>query len=218
LEDSTINNKMELNNKADSEYLQKYFDELNLETRRNQIYHDHKERMAWLAFAFYIPAIIFWGSKAGEVLNSLNLPCYIFVIFIAVPSSCGFFFTPFILAFLFINMQFRCRWIAAKRITALEKSRALLITDPKLFVAEIYEFKKEIKNKKGWPTLIEYIDSRFERRESIFYDINQGVKYLKKSGIRISKPSDTILTEAISYIGLIFATAAAIVIFLITNK
>ncbi|HWP91807.1 MAG TPA: hypothetical protein VNN20_06385 [Thermodesulfobacteriota bacterium] len=119
------------------ELVKVYLPELNLEYQINGTYHNHKETMAWVATAFYLPTVIVFGYKAGEILHSchskLLLPVFLSFIFI--------------LGFIFVNMQLRKRWDAANRITIIQQFRNLLISSPEKYKNKIKEYKEKYEKK-----------------------------------------------------------------------
>lgn len=82
---------------------------LSREIDRNATYHNHKETMAWTATAFYIPGIIVLGHYAGRIA----VYWWQYRIFDVL------FLIALFLVALFISMQFRNRWLAARRVEGL---------------------------------------------------------------------------------------------------
>lgn len=83
-----------------------YIEWLNSQIVKDTSYHDHKETMAWVATALYLPGII----GLGNIIGTTNLICLRVVFTVIIILSCT------ILLRLFINMQFVQRWNAAERI------------------------------------------------------------------------------------------------------
>lgn len=102
-------------NKGDREALLKW---LAREVERNQAYHNHKERMAWLATTFYTAGIIGLGYNIH--VPKIGMDCTIKIIFLV-----------FLLILLtaiscFLCFQFENRWIAAGRVVGLTRTIARL--------------------------------------------------------------------------------------------
>jgi len=121
---------------ATDRYLQWLIAEIGFQTS----YHNHKETMAWVATAFYIPGIIVLGFYTQKMLGITS--CW----------RCLFVFVVFVLFGIvaaFVYEQFRLRSHAADTVAALMK----LVND--LSKDEDYQKsiqgKLEIKQKDLWP-------------------------------------------------------------------
>jgi len=79
------------------------------ETHKWQNYHDHKERMAWTATAFFVTGIV----TVGFILTNAPIVARILV-------TIGILLVGYMIL-IFINMQFRMRWRASDNIEGLEK-------------------------------------------------------------------------------------------------
>ena len=71
--------------------------------------HNHKEKMAWAATAFYLPAILVFSESVAKYLPS----------WAAIPSIV----ILFVVALIFVDMQFERRWIAAEVFKQLREVR-----------------------------------------------------------------------------------------------
>lgn len=86
-------------------------------------HHNHKEMMAWVATAFYWPAIILVSASVPETLSpGLR-------VLLTIPLLIASF-----AVLLFIRMQFKMRWNAHEEITVLNDLRGKLLKNPELFV------------------------------------------------------------------------------------
>lgn len=86
----------------------KLIDWLNSETIRNQIYHDHKENMAWVATAIYITGMIALGIQFNYIVDFNDKLIALILAVIATVSSLWF-----------VYWQFDRRRIAHQRIKGL---------------------------------------------------------------------------------------------------
>lgn len=71
------------------------------EIQKYENYHNHKENMAWVATAFFVPSMITFGYFAAQTSSLFNILASLLV---AVVTT---------LIYFFVNMQFRMRWLAA---------------------------------------------------------------------------------------------------------
>ncbi|MFA5064460.1 MAG: hypothetical protein WC566_03240 [Dehalococcoidia bacterium] len=89
-----------------------YIEWVNNRISRDITYHNHKETMAWLATAFYIPSIMWLGYNIGDAGLSCAIRLVITIIIL---------FAFIILLCCFIYTQLTERWRAAERIQMLTK-------------------------------------------------------------------------------------------------
>jgi len=85
------------------------------EIERNQVYHNHKETMAWAATAFYIPAIIALAFNMPKTTTCWVLTI-VTVLFLVGGASVS----------CFVRFQFRNRWRAADRVWGLIRVLGML--------------------------------------------------------------------------------------------
>ncbi|MFC1934604.1 hypothetical protein ACFLXX_05630 [Chloroflexota bacterium] len=72
-------------------------------------YHNHKETMAWLITALYVPAVLYLGYTEGTVWRGM---CWERVVIGLITfAAC--------LVWLFVNTQYRLRWEAADAVKIL---------------------------------------------------------------------------------------------------
>jgi len=101
----------------------RYLDWIRQEIDYSLAYHDQKERAAWTATAFYVPAIIVLGHQAGTALAPYRgLKPFLVLLIIAALAA----------TFMFVAMQFNRRWAIADLAAALRHLRAELIADPSI--------------------------------------------------------------------------------------
>lgn len=84
-------------------------------------YHRYKEKLAWTATAFYLPAIIYvaFATRRDASVSCLLL----FIISAAVVSF-------FVVALCFVQIQFKKRWQAHLETLALHRARSTLVNNP----------------------------------------------------------------------------------------
>lgn len=169
-----------------------YLAELALEYQIVGTYHNHKEAMTWVATAFYIPAIIILGYKAGEIPITIWSKLFIVILLMLIFLV--------VLIFLFVNMQFRMRWEAADRVQAIQQLRSLLINNPEKYMEMINKYECRSHKKL---TLIDIVDKRIDEEMQKRWD---AIKCL----FRFKKFDDRLKTEIATYIALAFATVLAI--------
>ncbi|MBL7209554.1 MAG: hypothetical protein ISS52_05595 [Dehalococcoidia bacterium] len=106
-------------------------------------YHNHKETMAWLATALYLPTII----GLGHLISLEKADMVLQVVFtLALLLAAALFLV------LFINMQFTERWTAADRIKGLMKTMVMLLAEKALLTSED---RREIEVKGAvWPRFV----------------------------------------------------------------
>ena len=102
--------------------LERYLEWIDSEVGYIRAYHDQKERAAWTATAFYVPAIILLGNAASDAVTHENLKAILSVLMTAALGA----------VFMFVSMQFNRRWVAADVTVALTRLRAELIANPDL--------------------------------------------------------------------------------------
>ena len=102
----------------DSEMIRDYAEWLSSEINIEHSYHNHKETMAWIATALYLPASVGLAS----IVRNLNGCMAITVIFgVAVVIAASVFIG------LFISMQFRMRWDASDVVKGLMSASVMLL-------------------------------------------------------------------------------------------
>jgi hypothetical protein len=84
------------------------------EIQKWEIYHNHKETMAWVSTAFYITGVISFSFVLANTIFMARLLANIGIIL------------TFLLMLVFVNMQFRNRWNSADFQIGLMRYAALL--------------------------------------------------------------------------------------------
>jgi len=89
---------------------------LDSEIGHQERYHDHKERMAWTALAFYVPGVLILTNAVapdlgfgGRVVGTILLGTLVAAVA------------------MFVNMQFEMRWHAADLSNALRRVRGQVV-------------------------------------------------------------------------------------------
>jgi hypothetical protein len=169
-------------------------------------YHNHKENMAWVATALYVPSIIV-GSQACCKIHFHGCHWIITELIITVVmllAAC--------LIFKFVCTQFRLRWNAADDVEGLRRAHAYLCTVTKVSSAEW----NEIKCSNQWPPLIQSrINERKNEEERTWKKFGTALVNLfrcKKIDERCKKVDERWKTELSSYLIMLLATAVAIVL------
>lgn len=131
------------------EYRKWLLSEIGYETS----YHNHKETMAWVITALYIPSIIYIGYTESMVWRGI---CWERVIVTLITlAGC--------LVFKFVNMQYRHRWEAADIIKILMRKVAELNNGNEPPQQEEWKIDKKDD---CWPNFVQYeINKRKEKRE-----------------------------------------------------
>ena len=106
-------------------------------------YHNHKETMAWVATAFYVPGIILIGHYVGQLIS----PYWLKILFLS-PLISLLILLALYLVFIFVNMQFNMRWEAADGVKALRQLWAELNNDGELPRQDEWLFTRD---KDIWP-------------------------------------------------------------------
>lgn len=119
---------------------------VNSEIMRNQVYHNHKENMAWVATSLYISGALIFGWN----LNDIVFCCQKAIVIIVALSITG-------LAFCFVCWQFNNRKIAASRVKELiDTAKKLCPQDGnnelEWYFKSIYEHKDD-PDKSMWISL-----------------------------------------------------------------
>ena len=79
-------------------------------------YHNHKETMAWVVTALYVPGILYLGYNEGGIWRGLCAEIAVIVIMLLAGSF----------IWLFVNMQFRMRWYASDAVAVCMRCLAKL--------------------------------------------------------------------------------------------
>ena len=87
-------------------------DWLDSEIAHQESYHDHKERMAWTALAFYVPGVLLLTNAVASDLGSGGRVFGTLLLIILVRAVA-----------MFVNMQFEMRWHAADLANAIRRAR-----------------------------------------------------------------------------------------------
>ena len=158
----------------------------------NGRYHNHKETMAWVITALYIPGIITIGYLSrglwyptGQVIISILLLILGYLVFV------------------FMKMQFDMRWYAADVVAVLMRRLAKLNSGDEPPSGDEWEIDEEDKYRR--PKFMKCDMDKEEKRAVIaaFWDI-----FLWRWG----KVDDRWKTELPSYIALVLATLVALVL------
>jgi len=103
-------------------------------------YHHHKESMAWLATALYLPGIMYVAFQARHIADGCWIEKLLF--------SLGFFFASYIVSY-FVKWQFKNRWKAHERVwySKQDLEKAVFCNDEILHrLAKDWEIHKECKD------------------------------------------------------------------------
>jgi hypothetical protein len=104
--------------KEGTELLDRYITWLDSAITNQQCYHERKETMAWSATLAYATGVLLISYYAAELNPPLDKPLrFIF---------CVLLFGIYHAAFIFVAMQFECRWEAADRLVAFRRTRTKL--------------------------------------------------------------------------------------------
>jgi len=156
-------------------------------------YHNHKENMAWVSTAFYIPAIIVLADKADGVCQLYGWKWAITVVLLL--ATC--------LIFKFVCTQFRLRWEAADDVEGLRRAHAYLCTLTDLSP----EDWGEIRCSGQWPPLIQRKVTEIKEKEP------RACRKALWDWVRLHKDKvdPRWQTEFASYTAIVIATVVAIV-------
>lgn len=99
--------------------IQAYVEWLRSEVNVEHSYHNHKEMMAWVATALYVPAVVGLATVVRRSEGCIPTPT-IFVVVVSVAA--------YVLIRFFLNMQFRMRWESADVVAGLMKASVMLLS------------------------------------------------------------------------------------------
>lgn len=179
--------------------VERYIEWVTSEIQIINTYHDHKEKMAWTATAFYVPAIIILGYAVPA-----HLSC------IAKWVLTGLIWITLIMTIMFVSMQFRMRWVAADIEVGLKRINGKLCHLEEMspsFDLSLPEIKEnEIPS--GWPIFVKQeLDNCATKRSWV--DIPKAI-FNALSLYRWEKIDDRYKTEVASYCVIVFATVIAL--------
>ncbi|MFQ6122150.1 MAG: hypothetical protein ACE5LA_03715 [Dehalococcoidales bacterium] len=119
----------------------------------NAGYHNHKETMAWVVTALYVPGIIYLGYLEGQVLRVLGVEILVilFMFLVAFP------------VLIFVTMQFDMRWHAADAVQAFIERWADLNGGGELPRADEWKIKEGEK----WPYVVQRRIDELKARRSV---------------------------------------------------
>ncbi len=106
--------------KEHQEKVSHYLDWIDSELQHFSSYHDHKERMAWIATALYVPAVIVFGQAASDEICG---GAWRWVLTALLVGACSY-------VLMFLSMQFNRRWVAADVSKGLRRARECVISSP----------------------------------------------------------------------------------------
>jgi hypothetical protein len=178
--------------------VERYIEWMTSEIETISTYHDHKEKMAWTATAFYVPASVILGYTAADHLD--DIAKLVLSVLIVVAS---------VMTILFVNMQFRMRWIAADKEKGLKRIKGKLCQLEEMspsFNLSLSESKATNKPSQ-WPIFVQQeldkcVTERFRA------DIPKAI--LNTIIFRWKKIDDRHKTEVASYCAIVFATFIAV--------
>ena len=159
-------------------------------------YHHHKEIMAWVITALYVPSIIYLGYRGRAIWQSISLewiaPVLIFF--------AGYF------VFIFTHMQFSNRWQAADAVIILMQRYNDLNRGGKMPRQGEWRYKED----DHWPCFVRNGMKQLNRGErNCWKAFIALVKMLSWFWWKKCKGDDRWKTELPSYIFIIFATLFA---------
>jgi hypothetical protein len=178
--------------------LEHYIEWMTSEIQVINTYHDHKEKMAWTATAFYVPATVILGYTAADHLD--DIAKLVLSVLIVVAS---------VMTTMFVNMQFRMRWVAADMEKGLKRIKGKLCQLEEMspsFNLSLPEGKaNEIPPQ--WPIFVQQeLDKCVTKRFRA--DIPKAI--LNTIIFRWKKIDDRHKTEVASYCAIVFATFIAV--------
>ena len=168
-----------------SEYAKWLTSQMDFQAR----YHHHKETMAWVATALYVPGIIYLGFIFK---GSQNVVVSVFLL-VAVA-----------LFYIFVNMQFRMRWYAADVVAILMRRMAEFNRGAELPRSDEWAIDKEDD---VWPHFVQQeINTLKEMRK-----FGKACIALKDLVLfRLAKVDNRWKTELATYLAIFLATAFSI--------
>lgn len=178
--------------------VERYIEWMTSEIETINTYHDHKEKMAWTATAFYVPATVILGYTAADRLDDIAKLVLSLVILIAS-----------VMTTMFVNMQFRMRWNAADIERGLKRIKGKLCQLEEIssdFNLSLPESKaSEIPPQ--WPIFVQHeLDKCVTKRFRT--DIVKAI--LNAITFRWKKIDDRLKTEVASYYAIVLATVIAV--------
>ena len=178
--------------------VERYIEWMTSEIETISTYHDHKEKMAWTATAFYVPATVILGYTAADHLD--DIAKLVLSVLIVVTS---------VMTTMFVNMQFRMRWIAADTENGLKRIKGKLCQLQEMspdFNLSLPESKaNEIPPQ--WPIFVQQeLDKCVTKRLST--DVPKA--FLNAITFQWKKIDDRLKTELASYCAIVFATVIAV--------
>lgn len=130
--------------------IDRYANWISSEIEAYEVYHSHKENMAWVATALYVPGIISLGYITDGICGSRVADGVATLLLLLVT----------ILVYLFVSMQFTMRWVAADIQAGLMLVMASLCNSLQLPPKD----KLKVENDNLWPNFIqERIDQQRKR-------------------------------------------------------
>ena len=182
---------------------QRYIDWLKVEIDVVDRDHHHKETMAWVATAFYLPAVVGLAYSSANRIGSncaLQITFTVFLVVLLLAVLC------------FLNSQFRNRWDAAHKAIGLKLAMALLCDSSKELFEE--ELQADSLNGKVFDPGMEY--PRFIQRV-VKQEIERGKPYRTPiEGVRLAlrerNVDSRLRTEIPCYLGATLATALGVII------
>lgn len=178
--------------------VERYIEWMTSEIEIVNTYHDHKEKMAWTATAFYVPACIILGYTAAEHLDDISRVLLSVLILLAS-----------VITTMFVNMQFRMRWDAADMERGLKRIKGELCRSEEMspnFNLSLPESKGNEKPPQ-WPIFVQQeLDKCITKRFST--DIPKA--FLNTTTFQWKKIDDRLKTELASYCAIVFATVIAV--------
>lgn len=168
---------------------------LTFQIDHNGKYHQHKETMAWVATALYLPGVITIGYYVGRGQWNLGTQVFISLLLLVVVY----------LVFVFVNMQFDMRWYAGDVVEILCRRMVKLNGGVEQAPAPD-EWTIRNEDKDFWPKFVqEEVDKLKERR-----DLKAALRDIFL--FRLDKVDDRWKTEIPSYVAIILATVAAFIL------
>ena len=181
---------------------QRYIDWLKAEIALNDSYHNHKETMAWVATAFYLPAVFGLAYSA----NRMGLNCAWQIAFTVI------LFLLFLMVFCFLHMQFTMRWKAADIAVGLRRAMTRVCDCTKPLSKKELELDpkddKESEEHMGWPRFIrEEVDQEIDGNEN-----KRTCVWIASALLNCEKLDSRLKSEIPTYCAVFFATVLGITI------
>lgn len=170
-----------------SDTTDRYLGWLIQEIQLYESYHNHKETMAWVATAFYIPGIITFGYSVAQTNWFLSLLVSILIAIVFYPVVT------------FVNMQFRKRWEANDIQVGLMRLVAGLCSSSVTPPSE-----PDIKEGDHWPLFIQESINQSTRKREFWSAVRDMTCF------RLSTLDDRWKTELPSYGLILIATIVAL--------